>query len=153
MKLYLSSYHLGDYGDELIRLVGRGERAFVINNALDFVADDVRFGIRDGIDELEALGFHAEELDLREYFGRTGDLRTALMTCRLVWLRGGNSFILRRAMLASGFDHAARDLIESNALIYGGYSAGAVVATPTLCGIELVDPPDDVPRGYDARIP
>lgn len=34
-----------------------------------------------------------------------------------------------------------------------GYSAGAVVATPTLCGIELVDPPDDVPRGYDAPIP
>jgi dipeptidase E len=34
-------------------------------------------------------------------------------------------------------------------LIYGGDGAGAVVAGPTLRGVELVDDPFDVPLGYD----
>lgn len=153
MKLYLSSYHLGDYGEDLVRLTGHVRKACVINNALDFLPDDDRRQIRDGIEELEALGFEAEDLDLREYAGRTDALQAVLSQCRLVWLRGGNSFILRRAMKASGFDAAARPLIEANELVYGGYSAGAVVATPTLHGIELVDHPDVAPTGYDPTTP
>jgi dipeptidase E len=153
MKLYLSSYHIGDHGQDLIRLAGHAQKALVVNNALDFVPDDDRRQIRDGIEELEELGFEPEELDLREYLGRTDALHAVLSHCRLVWLRGGNSFILRRAMKASGFDVAARPLIEANELVYGGYSAGAVVATPTLRGIELVDYPDVVPTGYDPTIP
>ncbi len=153
MKLYLSSYHIGNRGHDLVRMAGHGQKALVVNNALDFVANDIRVEIRDGIEELEALGFVARELDLRDYFGRADGLHAVLAQCRLVWLRGGNTFILRRAMKASGFDSVARPLIESNQLVYGGYSAGAVVATPTLRGIELVDFPDEIPTGYDSPIP
>lgn len=37
-------------------------------------------------------------------------------------------------------------------LVYGGFSAGAVVATTTLAGIDIVDPPDTVPTGYDPEV-
>lgn len=153
MKLYLSSYHVGNHGQDLIRLAGRGTKAFVINNALDFVDEPVRSQIHDGVDELEELGFKAQDLDLRQYVGRSDLLHEVLSQCGLLWLRGGSAFILRRAMEASGFDAAALPLIESNQLVYAGYSAGAVVVTPTLRGIEIVDPPDVVPPGYDAAIP
>ena len=152
MKLYLSSYHIGDHGQDLVRLAGAGQKACVVNNALDFVPPEDRIRIHDGREELEALGFEVQELDLRDYFGRTEALGLVLAQCRLVWLRGGNTFILRRAMKASGFDAAARPLIDSDQLVYGGYSAGAVVATPTLRGIELVDDAEHVPDGYDPTI-
>jgi len=128
VKLFLSSYHLGNHGGELVRLAGPGASALVVNNALDFLPEDARSHIRDGIVELETLGVQARELDLRHYVGHADALYRELSGSHLVWVRGGNSFILRRAMLASGFDAAARPLIESEWLVYGGYSAGAVVA-------------------------
>jgi dipeptidase E len=50
-------------------------------------------------------------------------------------------------MRQSGFD-----LIQDGALVYGGFSAGAVVATPTLKGIELVDDPHEIPDGYEPEV-
>ena len=35
---------------------------------------------------------------------------------------------------------------------YAGYSAGICVLSPNLAGIELVDPPDVIPEGYEASI-
>ena len=51
---------------------------------------------------------------------------------------GGNSFLLLRAMKQSGFDKLIVPLVENDILVYAGFSAGAVLATPTLHGIELV---------------
>jgi len=67
-------------------------------------------------------------------------------------LTGGNAFLLRRAMRQSGFDRIAPDLIRAGKLIYGGWSAGAVVAGPNLKGIELMDAPDQVAAGYDSAV-
>ena len=62
---------------------------------------------------------------------------------------GGNIFVLRRAMRASGFDTVIRELLEADAIAYGGYAAGAVVAGPSLRGHELMDDPWELPEGYD----
>jgi dipeptidase E len=69
-----------------------------------------------------------------------------------VWVTGGNSFVLRRAMRQSGFDEIASVLVRDGVLVYGGYSAGAVVATPTLKGIDLDDDPDELPDEYAAEV-
>ena len=37
-------------------------------------------------------------------------------------------------------------------MVYGGYSAGICILTPTLRGLELVDDADFVPDGYDSEI-
>jgi dipeptidase E len=104
---------------------------------------------------LQSLGFSVAELDLRQYFVSQQNQRALgalLATYGLVWVRGGNSFVLRRAMKASGFDQIIRDFLDRNAIVYAGYSAGIDMLTPSLRGVELVDDPHAVPAGYDPSI-
>lgn len=152
MRLYLSSFRLGDHPEELRALAGDGARgAVVIANAIDDQPDDLR---RDGVQleltALSGLGFEPAELDLRDYFGETGRLRADLNGVQLAWLRGGNVFLLRYSLRRSGGDTVLRDLLGDDALVYGGYSAGPCVLSPSLHGLELVDDPGAVQRRYGA---
>jgi dipeptidase E len=49
---------------------------------------------------------------------------------------GGNTFMLRYQMQRSGFDNVIKELLESN-IVYGGDSAGALVAGTSIGGINL----------------
>lgn len=154
MRLYLSSYRMGDRFDELVSAVGAGARAVVIANAVDFVPMEDRLAYaRTGFDpvaQFRASGLDADELDLRAFFGKPADLAAALADVRLVWANGGNAFLLRRAMRQSGLDEILKRRVPSGELIYGGWSAGAVVAGPSLRGIDLMDEPYVVADGYAA---
>ncbi len=156
MRLYLSSFRLGNRPHRLIDLAGRGCLAAVVVNACDFVSDEDRTArVRQEIDALEHLGFRAEELDLRSYFhdeSKRPELRERLASYGLVWVRGGNAFVLRRAMKASGFDEMIRDALRRDALAYGGFSAGIAMLGPSLHGVEVVDDPHAVPAGYDPEV-
>lgn len=154
MKLYLSSYRLGDKSDQLAALLGTNKKVAVVPNALDFSTDQERLskGRQREFDELLAIGLEPEELDLRYYFGKSDELESKLKEYGLIWVRGGNSFILRRAMRQSGLDKILRKLALSDAIVYGGYSAGVSVVGPTLKGVEIVDDPTIVPEGYEAEV-
>jgi dipeptidase E len=89
---------------------------------------------------------------LRDYFNNSQELATKLSDYDLVWVVGGNSFLLLRAMKQSGFDRLIVPLVENDSIVYSGFSAGAVVATPSLHGIELVDDKDAVPERYDKEV-
>lgn len=153
MRLYLSSYRIGDSAGSLLALLGNGRRAAIIENALDHISEPLRDAYRSDIydpaAELAGLGIDGTPLDLRAYFGRPAALAAELGRYDLVWVTGGNAFILRRAMKQSGFDELIVDMLDRDAIVYGGYSAGAVVAAPCLEGIHLMDDPDEVPPGYD----
>ena len=152
MRLYLSSFRMGDHPEYLAALAGGpGRRAVVIANALDDAPDQVRRrGVDDELADLARLGFTAAELDLRDYFGRPRRLRQALGGTGLAWLRGGNVFLLRYALSRSGAD-AVRDLLAADALVYAGYSAGGCVLSPSLRGLEAVDDVRAVRRAYGAE--
>lgn len=156
MRLYLSSYRLGNMVDELLALLRGRRRALVVTNALDTIPPERRETYRktvyDPVTEFSGLGIAAELWDLRSQEGGAAAITRALEGCDLVWVMGGNSFVLRRAMKRSGFDTAIRKALAADALVYGGFSAGAVAATPTLRGIELMDDPYGVPAGYDPDI-
>lgn len=156
MRLYLSSFRLGNHPQRLADLAGEKRDAVVIVNACDLLAEEDRvIRVQQEITALQSLGFTATELDLRHYFGdeeKQHELRSLLETCGLIWVRGGNTFLLRRAMRASGFDEILRDLLQRDAIVYGGYSAGIAVLAPSLQGVELVDDPCSVPEGYDPDI-
>ncbi len=47
---------------------------------------------------------------------------------------------------------AITDLLSTDAVVYGGYSAGVAVLTPSLRGLEFVDDPHVVPGGYEAEV-
>jgi dipeptidase E len=149
MRLFLSSWYLRD-GQRPFALRpsdGTG-RAGIVFNALD------AFGpTRDRILDrerrpLEELGYACEELDLRRYFGAADALAGRLDALDLVWAVGGNSFVLARAMVASGFVDTVRARLADPTFVYGGYSAGSVVAGPDLAGIDHVDEPTAIPDGY-----
>lgn len=76
MRLYLSSYHLGNESKKLIEMIGVNKKAAIIANALDFSLDLERRkkGLRREVADLQALDLIPEELDLRNYFGKSHDL-------------------------------------------------------------------------------
>jgi dipeptidase E len=154
MLLYLSSYRLGDDPARLRALAPAGGDAVVIANALDHTDDIPRknAGTAREIRELQALGFAARELDLRACFGKPAVLEAELLGITLLWVVGGNAFLLRRAFRQSGLDAYLLSRQGDDALIYGGYSAGVVVVTPTLRGIDRVDSPNVVSAGYAPEV-
>jgi dipeptidase E len=148
MRLYLSSYDLGNDPDALLTLTGTARRAAVILNALDNRPDARAHWGKDQTDKLVRLGCEARELDLRDHFGATESLDKILRDTDLVWINGGNTFILRRAMRQSGFDALIKGALARDAIVYAGFSAGTVIAFDSLRGLELVDDPNEVPAGY-----
>jgi dipeptidase E len=149
VKIYLSSFHLGP-GAELLRAQHGGARAAVIMNAQDPWPGPRAQRVPEQLALIEGLGYRCEELDLRGCFDDRAALAARLALLDLVWVPGGNSFVLARAMTRSGFNALARPLIQSGQLAYAGYSAGACVAGPDLKGIDLMDEPEALPEGYDA---
>jgi dipeptidase E len=153
MKLYLSSYRLGNEPQKLAELFSDNKNIAVIGNAMDFVDDLTRKEkIEDSFAELKNIGLIPEEIDLRNYFEKQNELNKKLNNFGAVYVRGGNSFILRRAMSESGFDKIIKEKNNDLNFIYAGYSAGICVLSPTLQGIEFVDDPNIVPKGYKAEI-
>ncbi|MEM6629399.1 MAG: Type 1 glutamine amidotransferase-like domain-containing protein [Bacteroidota bacterium] len=156
MRLYLSSYRLGNHIDQLLNLVGSGRRMAIIQNALDFIPAEDRKRYSETIYDIhgvfEALGFKTQPLDLRNYFGKKGEIASTLKEFDLIWAVGGNAFLLNRAMYQSSFDKALIHLLEQDEIAYGGWSAGICVMGPTLKGIDLCDKPHQIVQGYDAEI-
>jgi dipeptidase E len=141
VRLYLSSFRMGDHPERLLELMD-GRTAAVIANAIDSVPADVRSeGAEREIGALAEFGVEAVEIDLRRFAADAGGVAAALAAHALVWVRGGNVFDLRRALAASGGDDAIVEVIANDRAVYGGYSAGCCVLAPSLRGLELVDEP------------
>jgi dipeptidase E len=152
MKLFLSSFRLGGGEKELKRLLGDAKSACIIMNAVDSEDDKTRADKLQFEKEcLESVGLTAEELDLRDYFQSSEGLRSKFLSYDFVWARGGNVFLLRKALAQSGADVILKELILEEKIKYGGYSAGVCVLAPTLKGIELVDDEHATADGYDAK--
>jgi len=150
MKLFLSSQHLGNDPQLFADLCGDTKVA-VIMNAAD-LSDNYQEYTDTVLKYLKDIGLDAYEFDLRKYFGDKSTLNNSLAEYGAVWVVGGNSFVLLRAMYQSGFVEVVKERVKDGTLVYGGFSAGAVVATPTLKGIELLDDPKKVPASYEQEV-
>lgn len=151
MKLYLSSYGLGNASEKLTDLVKVGAKIAVVANACDSKNMQNRSEkVEKELLELSMLGLRPEELDLRKFY-EDKLTKSDLEQYDGFWVRGGNVFNLRRSMAKSGFDKLVRDLIAEGKF-YGGYSAGVCVLSRTLEGIELCDPIDDLADGMNSEV-
>ncbi len=154
MRLFLSSQDLGNYAKVARKLAGNNNRAAYIKNAQDDLPPEERnFNTPEKKKMFEAVGFEFEELDLRNYFGKPDKLLNKLSNFGSFWSSGGNTFILRRAMKASSLDEILKKLLDEDKILYGGWSAGACIAAPSLHGIEYGDrpQPDIVPDNYPIK--
>jgi dipeptidase E len=142
VRLYLSSFRIGSCPERLIELARGGRRAAVIANAMDAVAADVRRqAVELEVMALSGLGFSVDEVDLRHGL-------EDLAGFDVLWLRGGNAFVLRAALARSGADDVVRRLLREDGVVYAGYSAGPCVLAPSLRGLESVDEPEAVSATY-----
>lgn len=149
MKLFLSSYRLGNNPEKFVNLFGENKKVAHIANAIDNdKSEERREKVAEGLDSLEKLGLQPEEIDLRNYFGKEEELRKVLRKFAGVWIRGGNTFVLRKAFAYSGFDNFLIEKRSDKDFIYGGYSAGICILAPDLHGYDIVDPPEVLPEKY-----
>ena len=155
MKFYLSSYKLGDEIIKLKELIPvENKKTAYISNALDF-SDDLerrKKSEQSDLEQLKELNLDIEIIDLRNYFNKQSKLEEKLVRFGVIWVRGGNVFVLRQAMKLSGFDNILKNLIEKSNILYGGYSAGVCVLAPTLKGMDLIDDPTVKPYGDKSEV-
>tara|TARA_Y100000310_G_C20611404_1_gene778175 strand:- start:316 stop:942 length:627 start_codon:yes stop_codon:yes gene_type:complete len=148
MKLFLSSEGVprSDLLRELLGVSDEKVKVALISNAQDPYPEDLAKNRKVKLTELfNSLDFKPTNIDLREYEGKTDELAKELRKNKLIWVSGGNVFWLRYVMKTSGFDRIIKDLL-SEGIVYGGWSAGAVVTGPSLNVIELMDFPDKAPE-------
>lgn len=142
MRLYLSSYQLGEHPEVLSAMVRGDRRGWVVLNALDGADPERRALEADRqVRAMASLGLHAEELDLRDL--EPDAAAGAVGEPDFVWVRGGNVFTLRMAMARSGFDALVVEGLAADRWVYAGFSAGPCVLAPSLHGLELCDPVAD----------
>ncbi len=147
VRLYLSSYQLGEQPEQLTRLVRGARRGWVIANALDGLDDDRRnVDTSRQIDILALIGLKAADFDLRRF--NPASIKQAFGNPDFVWVRGGNVFTLRMAMALSGLDRLLVEGLGADRFVYGGFSAGPCVLAPSLVGLELCDSPDVCRAAY-----
>lgn len=146
MRLYLSSNHV-PVPDEFFRLIGKAPRdvqMVVIPHARDCYIERIRQHYIDKVVRyFQELGVRdCEVLDLRTYPDDASDeLQTILARYDVVWASGGNAFMLLYELRRTGCDTAIHNLLENDMLVYGGESAGQIVAGPSMRGFELMDKP------------
>ena len=148
MKLYLSSFRIGHERGVLRDLVGHAGRAALVFNACDVFGDNRLRRWDAETQDLQTLGFECEELDLRSCFEDFEGLQRRVNSLDLLWVVGGNSFVLAKAMTKAHFTEATSEPLSEGRLVYAGYSAVSCVAGPDLEGIDLMDDSEALPDGY-----
>lgn len=153
MRLYLSSHGFGNHLERLQQMVGDNKKVLFIDNAKDDLSVEERQAhVDEKRIEFEEAGFEFYELDLRKYFGKAELLSKIVAGAGLVWVSGGNTFIVRRALKYSGLDEILMNDLRKDLFVYGGSSAGSIIMTKTLRGTEMGDDPYVAPEGYEQEI-
>ena len=148
MKLFLSSTSIPDELVALfVELVGKelNDISFaLIENAADPYGENVGFVLETRA-TLQSLGMQLDLIDLNQYKNKTDELNERLSNFDVIWFGGGNTYYLRWLMSKTGFDTIVKSLLEKG-VVYGGGSAGAIVASTTLKYFDLVDDPNISPE-------
>lgn len=143
MKLYLSSYRIPLLAD-LIKLVGKPLQDIsvaLIPNAKDYYSQRAwDFKVNDSANYMKGLGLKVDIVDLRDY-DDPEVLKKKLADYDLIWAMGGNTYVLRYEMRRSGFEKIIKELLDEGT-VYGGDSAGALVAGQSIAGVESADEPE-----------
>lgn len=140
MKYYLSSFKFGKEKHQFKELAPTN-RIAIIPNALDFRdvdSDRTRQSIKNKMLQLSKLGFDPEIVDLKDYFEHKYRLKHLIDTIGVVFILGGNVFVLRQAMKLSGLDEILLSHKNDHNFLYSGYSAAGCVLAPSLKQYKLV---------------
>ncbi len=153
MKLFLSSMTISQLQRKYFNaLVGKTKpqdiTLAVVENAADVYADDNKAWVYQSRNSMQEYGYKVDVIDLRDYFNKNTDLRERLQNADAIWLGGGNTYYLRWILRETGADEVIVQLVKEGK-VYGGGSAGAIVAGPIIKGFESADSPEEAPAVID----
>jgi dipeptidase E len=147
MKLFLASLAINDqHAIELAKLVGKDQndiKLALIENAADTYEGSPEW-IRQNREMIQSHGFDVEIVDIRQYKESLDELKQKLAAKDVIWCGGGNTYYLRWLLNDTGVGNIIKDLVADEK-VYGGGSAGAIVAGPTLKHFETADDPTESP--------
>lgn len=142
MKLFLYSLSLSEeQAAVLTQLVGKAAKDItfaLIENAAD-VEEGSEAWLGEFRDTIRRQGFQAEGVDLRTWRDDRPGLSEKLASKDVIWVGGGNTYYLRWLLKETGADAMITALVKQGK-VYAGWSAGAMVAGPTLQHIEAMEP-------------
>lgn len=148
MKLFLSSQAISKgQAPHLIELVGKPAqniRIAVMENAADVETGPKPWLLRNR-QMFESHGFNIEYVDLKKYTKDTSLLGQKLADKDVLWFGGGNTYYLRWLMHSMGIENILKDVVKDGK-VYGGGSAGSIVAGPTLRYFEAADHVNESPE-------
>jgi dipeptidase E len=117
----------------------------LIENAADTYLEGSRAWVDQNRAAVQSHGFEVEIVDMRKYKDNLSDLRKKLASKDVIWFGGGNTYYLRWLLKDTGVDTLLAQLVKEG-IVYGGGSAGAIIAGPTLKHFETADDPSDAPE-------
>lgn len=150
MKLFLTSqWLLPQFCEPFQQLVGKPlaeTAAALIENGADDEPGDPRW-VQRARSSLVDVGMAITRVDLRKYIDppRVRVLLNVLAAQDVIWVGGGNTFYLNWLLHESGAAQIIKHLVASGT-VYGGGSAGAIVAGPTIHGFEATDDTSFAPK-------
>lgn len=104
--------------------------------------------LKDDRQSLVDAGFNVTDFT---FTGKTEDEVTFMLDkTDFVFVSGGNTFFLLQQMQKSGFDKLIKEYVGKG-LIYGGSSAGSVVAGPDISLVKELDDPSKAPDLKDYK--
>ncbi len=149
MKLFLSSLAISDpQSVRLAELVGKQPKDIklaLIENAADTYPEGKRAWVDQNRAAIQSHDFDVEIIDIKKYKARLSELRDKLADKDVIWFGGGNTYYLRWLLKDTGMDNLLTELLKQG-IVYGGGSAGAIVAGPTLKHFETADDPNEAPE-------
>lgn len=142
MKLFLYSLNFTDkHSEAMSKLVGKQPaeiKMAMIENAADVDTHQPEQWVPEVRKSVTMHGYDAEVVDLRNWTADFDGLAAKLGSKDIIWVGGGNTYYLRWLLRETKADQIITELVQKGT-IYAGWSAGAIVAGPTLEHIEHME--------------
>lgn len=132
MKLFLTSSCISEnLREPFLKFLGKSPdkiKLYFIPTASDI--EDEKFYTVKSIEDLQAIGinpvWYALRLKTRE------QIKQELADADVIWVNGGNTFHLLDVARKMGFMEVCDDLVRNKGVMFGGTSAGSILATPSI---------------------
>jgi dipeptidase E len=132
MKLFLTSSCISENLQEpFLKFLGKAPeevKLYFIPTASD--VEDEKFFICKSMDDLAAVGINPIWYALK--YKTKEQLERELSDADIIWVNGGNTFHLLDVARKTGFMEIVDDLVRNKGVLYGGTSAGSILASPNI---------------------
>ena len=133
MKLFLTSSCISEnLREPFLKFLEKDPRnimCYFIPTAIDVEEEAMKWTVK-SMDDLASVGLNVIWYALR--FKTKEQVASELADADLIWVNGGNTFHLLEVARSTGFLEVVDSLVREDGVMYGGVSAGTIIANPTI---------------------